>query len=68
MTPRPKKIASALVAALAAVTMLGAGSAAAQTPPKPTPITSEASVADSGMKSMNGSFGVISKASFKPRR
>lgn len=73
MNPRPKKFIAAFVGAVAAITMMGAGSAAAKTPPpKPPLVTAEtASMAGRG----SGSETTVSPTpysspapkSFKPR-
>ncbi len=67
MNPRPKKFLAAFVGAVAAITMVGAGSAAAKTPP-PKPIIVAESASDNGTtNSANKGNGSV-QWSFKPRK
>lgn len=67
MSPRPKKFVAAFVGAVAAITMMGAGSAAAQTPPPKPGIVAEAA-ADDGTGTRLQSSNGASTWSFKPRK
>ncbi len=67
MNPRPKKFLAAFVGAVAAITMVGAGSAAAKTPP-PRPIIVAESASDKGAsKGTPADIGPAPR-SFKPRK
>ena len=66
MSPRLNKLIAAVAGAVAAITMMGVGSAAAQTPqPKPGMV---AEAADKGSDNRPQSGNGPSKLSFKPRR
>jgi hypothetical protein len=67
VNPRPKKFLAAFVGAVAAITMVGAGSAAAKTPPPKPPIAAEAAADKGAPKGTPADIGPAPR-SFKPRK
>ncbi len=67
MSPRSKKIIATFVGALAALTTIGAGSAAAKTPP-PKPTVAAQSATDKGTDNNAQSNEGRFNWSFKPRK